>query len=74
MKETYKSHEDDNLEQYIQGLEEENAELRRRVGELEGEKRDLQQCLKETDKHLSVELERNLETRRELEKLCRNMF
>lgn len=72
--ETYKSHEDGNLEQYIKKLEEENAKLKQRVEELEGEKRDLEQRLKETDGHLYVELKRNLEIREELEKLCRNMF
>lgn len=72
--ETYKSHEDGNLEQYIKKLEEENAELKQRIKGLENEKRNLEQRLKETDGHLYVELKRNLEIREELVKLCINMF
>ena len=72
--ETYKSHEDGNLEQYIKKLEEENAELKQRIKGLENEKRNLEQRLKETDGHFYVELKRNLEIREELVKLCRNMF
>lgn len=72
--ETYKPREDGNLEQYIKGLEKENAELKQRIKGLESEKRNLEQRLKETDGHLYVELKRNLEIRKELVKLCRNMF